>query len=165
MANVSFLNAFSYSFLRAHLLKVLGVQNTSHVAGLDSLQGQRSNQSCTYTTAVFGSKNLNGILLLGVRLLWPVKNFAKSLRTAGLEVRVLVEDGTIGTNMARLEILLLADSRNTTGGEARSTGANKLGKSSNKLQLGSCADNAELGVEQIGSLLQVLKGIPGVMSC
>ena len=136
------------------------MQHTSKIASLDSLQGQRRNQSSTYTTTIFGSKNLNRIFLFGIGLLGPVKNLAKSLGTSGLEVRVLVEDRSICTDVACLVVLLLADGSNAAGRKASGTSSNKFGQSSNKLQLWPCASNTELVVEEIKGLLQVLKGIP-----
>jgi hypothetical protein len=141
---------------------VFRVQHASKVACLDSLQGQSGNQSSTYTATVLSGENLNGVLLVGIRLLGPVKNLPKSLGSTSLEVGVLVEDGAVSANMARLVILLLADGSNTTSRKARSTSADKFSKSSNELQLGSCTGDAKLGVEQIKGLLQILKGIPSV---
>lgn len=68
------------------------MQDTSHIACLDTLQGQGGDQGGTDTTAVFGSKDLNGILLLGVGLFGPVEDLAERLGAARLEVGVLVED-------------------------------------------------------------------------
>jgi hypothetical protein len=139
------------------------MQHTRKVASLDSLQSQSGNQSSAYTATVFSGQDLNGILLLGVRLGRPVEDFAKGLGATGLEVRILVEDGTIRANMAGLVVLLRANGCNTAGRETGGTGTDELGESSNELQLGSCAGDVELGEEQIMGLLQVLKRVPAKM--
>lgn len=101
--------------LGASLHKVLRVQDTSHVALLNPLQGQRSNQRSTNTRTVLGSQYLNGILVALVGLGGPVEDLTQGLGAAGLEVRVLVEDGAISANMGSLDVLLLADGGDTAG--------------------------------------------------
>lgn len=63
--------------------------------------------------------------------------------------------------MARLVILLLANGSDAASRQAGGSGANELGEPADQLKLGQCAGNAELGVEQVKRLLQILKGIPG----
>lgn len=139
---------------------MLWVEDTRHVASLHTLQRQRRNQSSTNTATVLSSQNLDGVLGLGVSLLGPVENLLQSLGTTSLEVRVLVEDGAIRTDVARLEVLLLANSSNTTGRETSRTGTNKFGESAEKLELGTSALDLQLVGKQIQSLLEVLKRIP-----
>lgn len=136
------------------------MQDTGLVASQDALERQRGNQSSTNTAAIFGGENLDGILVLGVLLLRPVENLTQSLGTAGLEVRVLVEDGTIGADVAVMVVLLLADGSNTTGRETSGARTNKLGKAANELALGSRGGNVELVAEEIGRLLEILERIP-----
>lgn len=115
------------------LLVVLRVQHTSTVTSLDPLQRQSRDQRSTNTTAILGSQNLDRVLLLAASgLLRPVEDLAESLGTAGLEVRVLVEDGTVSADVARGVVLLLADGRDTTGGETSSTSADELGKAADE---------------------------------
>jgi hypothetical protein len=71
---------------------VLRVLNTSDVASLDALEGQSSDQSSTNTGTILSSQDLDGVFLLGVLLLGPIKNLAQSDSTSSLEVGVLVED-------------------------------------------------------------------------
>lgn len=142
------------------LLVVLEAQDTGLVASLDALERQRGNQSRTNAAAVFGGENLDRVLVLGVLLLGPVENLTQSLGTAGLEVGVLVEDGTVGADVAIIVVLLLADGSNTTGREASGARTNKLSKAANEFALGSRGGNVELVAEEIGRLLEVLERIP-----
>lgn len=91
------------------------MQNTRHVALLNPLQGQRSNQRSANTRTVLGSQDLDGVLVTLVGLGGPVEDLTQSLGAAGLEVRVLVEHGAISANVGGLEVLLLADGGDTTG--------------------------------------------------
>lgn len=101
--------------LGGSLHKVLRMQNTSHVALLDSLQSQRSNQCSTNTRTVLGSQDLNGVLIALVGLGGPIEDLTQGLGAAGLEVRVFVENGAVSANVGGLNILLLADGCDTTG--------------------------------------------------
>lgn len=91
------------------------MQNTRNVTLLDALQCKSGNQRSTDTATVLGGQNLDRVLVSGVLLLGPVKDLAERQGTALLEVGVLVEDGAVGTNVASLVVLLLADSSNTAG--------------------------------------------------
>ena len=98
------------------------MQNAVHVSLIDPFHRQGSDKGSTNTTSVLSSQNLDRIILLGVRLLGPVEDLTKCLCTASLEVGVLVENGSISTNVALLVALLLADGSNTASGEASGTG-------------------------------------------
>lgn len=142
-------------------LEVLGVQHTRAVTRLDPLQRQRCNQRSTNTATVLGSQDLHGILLLATRgLLRPVEDLTQGLGTALLEVGVLVEDGAVGADVARLVALLLADGGDTAGREASGAGANELGQAADELELATGAVDAETSLEEIGCLLEVLEGVP-----
>jgi hypothetical protein len=146
-------------------LEVLRVQNTSAVASLDPLQRQRRNQRSTHTTAILSSQNLNRILLRTTSsLLGPVEDLAQGLGATGLEVRVLVEDGTIGADVAAGVVLLLTDGGDTAGREAGGAGANKLGEAADEFELAAVAGDVETAVEEVKGLLEVLEGVPGFVS-
>lgn len=102
--------------------EVLWVQDTVHVSLLDPLHRQGSDQSSTNTASVLGGENLDRIIFLGVRLLRPVQDLTKCLRATSLEVGILVENGSISTNVALLISFLLADGSNAAGGEASGAG-------------------------------------------
>lgn len=132
------------------------MQDTRDVALVDPLQGQRGDQRGTDTGTVFGSEDLNGVLLVLVGLGGPVEDLAEGLRATGLEVGVLVEDGAIGADVAGLIALLLADSGDTTCGQAGSAGADKLSRSADKLELWPVGLDVQLVEEEIKCLLEVL---------
>lgn len=52
------------------------MQDPSHVASLNALQGQRRNQRSPDTRAVLSSQDLNGIFILRVLLRRPVQDLA-----------------------------------------------------------------------------------------
>lgn len=74
-------------------------------------------------------------------------------------MRVLGEDGAVGTNMARVDILLLADGGDTAGGEARGAGTDELGQTADHLQLGRCGLDAQLALDDLLGVLEVLVGV------
>lgn len=139
---------------------MLRVQDTSQVASLGTLEGQSSNQSSSDTATVLGRQNLDWVVLLGVSLLRPVENLAQGLCATGLEVRVLVEDGSVSTDMARLVVLLLANSRDTAGREPGSSCSDELCQSADQLKLRHRRLDVELRLESIVRLLKVLEGVP-----
>lgn len=143
-----------------YLLVVFQVQDTCLVASLDTLKRKGSNQSSTNTAAILGGENLNGVLVLSVLLLGPIQNLSEGLGTAGLEVRVFVEDGAVGTNVATSVVLLLANGSNAASRETSGTRTDKLGKSANEFALGSRSRNVELVAEEVGRFLEVLERIP-----
>ena len=136
------------------------MEDTRHVALVDSLERQGSNQSGADTATVLSGENLNRILVLLVGLLRPIKDLTQSLSTTFLEVRVLVEHGTISTNVARLVVLLLANSSNTASRKTGSSCTNELGSSTDELKLGLCALQVQLLGEKIVCLGQVLPRVP-----
>lgn len=140
--------------------EVLGMKDTRHVALIDALKRQGGNQGGADTATVLGSQDFNGILFLLVGLLGPVENLSQSLGTTLLEVGVLVEHGTVSTDVARLVLLLLADSSNATGREAGSSCADELGGSADKLKLRLCALQVQLLTKEVAGLGQVLPGVP-----
>ena len=115
-----------YGLNHQTLFEVLRVQDTSKVSCLDALQSQRRNEGSPNATTVLGSQNLNGVLLLRILLLGPVKDLLESLRTSGFEVGRLVEDGAVGADVARLVVLLPADGRDAAGRQTGGAGANEL---------------------------------------
>lgn len=136
------------------------MQDTSQVTSLDALQGQSSNEGGTNTATILRSKDLDGVLSLGVGLLGPVEDLSQSLGATGLEVRVLVKYRTVSTNVARLVVLLLADGGHTAGRQTSGTGANELGQAADQLELGGRAGDVETLEEAVERLLEVLPRIP-----
>lgn len=145
--------------MQNRLSEVLRAQDTSEVALVDPLQGQRSDQGCTDTRTVFGSEDLNGVLLVLAGFGGPVEDLAESHRATGLEVRVLVEDGAVSANVAGLVALLLADSSDTTRGQAGGAGANELSRPADELELGAVGLDVKLVKEEVKGLLKVLIGV------
>lgn len=109
----------------------LGVANTGVVALGDTLERQSSNERGTDTGTILGRDNLNGVALA----LGPVEDLAQGLGATSLEVRVLVEDGTVSADVALGPALLLADGGDTAGGEAGGAGTNQLGQTTAELKL------------------------------
>jgi hypothetical protein len=143
-----------------NLFEVLGMLNSGQVALLNTLQCQRSNERGAHTRAIFGSQDLNRILFLGVFLIGPVQDLAQGNCTSLLEVRVLVKNRSIGSDVATLVILLLCDCCDTTSGETGCSGADEFSQTTNEFQFGEVSNEAELVLEEVGSLGQVLKWIP-----
>lgn len=142
-----------------HLLEVLWVKDTSDLALLHSLECQRGDQCSTNTASVLCREDLHRVLLLGALLGRPVENLTERLCASGLEVRILVEDGSIGTDVALLHALLGADRGDTTGRQAGGAGADELGGAADQLELRSGRRQLQLVLEEIGSLLQILKRV------
>jgi hypothetical protein len=113
-----------YTLHSIHLLEVLRVQNTGKIALSDSLERQGGNQRSTDTASIFSSQNLHRIFLFRIGLGRPIKDLTESLGATRFEMRILVENGTVGANVARLQVLLGADGGDTTGGETSSACAN-----------------------------------------
>ena len=78
-----------------------------------------------------------------------------------LEVRVFVEDGSVGSNVARLVAFLLGDGGDAAGGETGSAGADEFGEATDEFKFGMGGDQGEFVLEEIACLGQVLEGIPG----
>lgn len=128
------------------------VADTSHVTFLDTLQGQSGNQGSTNTRTVLGSHDDDLVLLVRS----PVQDLTESLGTTGLEVRVLGEDRTVGTNVARFDVLLGADGGDTAGRDTGGTSADQLGQTADHLKLRLCRTDIQLTLEKVMSLGQVL---------
>ena len=136
------------------------MKDTGQVALVDSLECEGSNESSTYTATILSGEDLDRVFLLRVGLLRPVENLTQCLSTTGLEVRVLVEDGTVSTNVASCVVLLLADSGDTAGGEAGSACTDEFGQATDQLELTAVAVNVQAALEEILGLRQVLEGVP-----
>ena len=102
----------------------LGISDTCKVALLDSLQRQRGDQCSSDTGTILSGGDFDRVVFLSALLLGPIEDLTEGNSTSGLEVGVLVEYGTVGTNVSSLVTLLLTDSGNTTGREAGGTGSN-----------------------------------------
>lgn len=145
--------------------KVLRVQNTSHVALLDTLEGKSRNQGGTDTRTVLGGQDFDGVLITLVGLGGPVQDLAQGLSAAGLEVRVLVEDGAVGADVSCLVALLLADSGDATGRKACGPRADELCRLADELKFRQIGLNVQLVEEEIKSLLEILEGITVGLEC
>lgn len=132
------------------------MQDSSDIALVDPLQGQRGDQRGTNTGTVFGSEDLNGVLVVLVSLGGPVEDLAEGLRATGLEVGVLVKDGAVSADVAGLVALLLADGRDTARGQTGGAGADKLGRLADELELWPVGLDVQLVKEEIKGLLEVL---------
>lgn len=126
---------------------------------LNTLESQRGNQGGTDTASVLGSQDLDGVLLVGIRLLGPVQDLAQGRRATSLEVGVLVEYGAVGTDMARAVALLLADGGDAAGRETGGASTDQLGGAADQLELLVVGGDLELGLEQLVGLGQVLEGV------
>lgn len=145
--------------MKERLGEVLRAQDSSEVALVDPLQGQRSDQGGTNTGTVFGSEDLNGVLLVLVGLGGPVEDLAEGLRATDLEVRVLVKYGAVSADVAGLVVLLLADGGDAACRQAGSSGADELSRSADELELWSVRLNVQLVKEEVKGLLEVLVGV------
>lgn len=96
---------------------VFRMLNPRHIPLLNPLQRQRRNKRGPNTTPILRRQNFNRVLLTRL-LLRPVQNLSQSNSTALLEVRVFVEDGTVGANVAGFVTFLFADRGDAAGGEA-----------------------------------------------
>ena len=106
---------------------VLGMLDPSQIPLLNSLKRQRSYESCTYTRPILCRQDLNGVLLLRRLLLRPVQDLPQGNSTTGFEMRVLVEDRSVSTDVACLIAFLLAYCSNATSREAGGSGSNEFG--------------------------------------
>ena len=122
---------------------------------LNPLNRQRRNERRTHPAPILRAAQHNRIALP----LRPVQNLPQRLRAPLLEVRILVEHASVGANMAALDVLLLADGGDATGGEARGARADELGKAAAELELGARGVDAELGGEEFVGLGEVLEGV------
>jgi hypothetical protein len=145
--------------MQSRLGEILRVQDTSKVALVDPLQGQRSDQGGTDTRTVFGGEDLNRVFLGLAGLGGPVEDLAEGLRATGLEVRVLVEDGAVSADVAGLVVLLFADGCDAAGGQAGGTSTDELGRPADELELGSVGFDVQLVEEEVKGLLEVLVGV------
>lgn len=136
------------------------MQNTGQIASLGSLEGQSGNESSPNTATILGRQDLYRVFILGVGLLRPVEDLTQGLRATSFEVGILVEDRTVGTNVAGFVVLLLANGCDTAGGKSGSSGSNELCQSSDQLKLRDRGIDVQLGLEGVKSLLEVLKGVP-----
>jgi len=136
------------------------MKDAMHVARLDTLQCQGSNERGAHTTSIFSSKDLNGILLPGICLLRPVQNLTQSLSTTSLEMGVLIEDGAVSSHMTCVITLFFANSCNTACRKTSSSGADELGSPADELKFWSIGINTQLVLEEVGGFRQVLIGVP-----
>merc|ERR1712093_622698 len=128
--------------VQTYLLEILRVQNTRHIALLNPLQRQSSNQRRTNTRSILCSQNL-----------------AQRNSTASLEMRVLVEDRSVCSDVASLVVFLERDGGHTTGGKTCGAGTDQLGETTDEFQLWARGRDAEFVLEQVTCLGQVLEGV------
>lgn len=135
------------------------MQNTRHIALLNPLQRQSSNQRRTNTRSILCSQNLDRVLLLTALLRRPIQNLAQRNSTASLEMRVLVEDRSVCSDVASLVVFLERDGGHTTGGKTCGAGTDQLGETTDEFQLWARGRDAEFVLEQVTCLGQVLEGV------
>merc|ERR1712093_381559 len=145
--------------VQTYLLEILRVQNTRHIALLNPLQRQSSNQRRTNTRSILCSQNLDRVLLLTALLRRPIQNLAQRNSTASLEMRVLVEDRSVCSDVASLVVFLERDGGHTTGGKTCGAGTDQLGETTDEFQLWARGRDAEFVLEQVTCLGQVLEGV------
>lgn len=107
------------------------IPDADQVAFPDPIDGQGRNERGAYAGSIFCGKNDDLVRVV----VGPVENLAQRLGTAGFEVRIFVEDRTVGADMAGLDVFLLADRGDATGREAGCSSANELGEPTAHLQL------------------------------
>lgn len=73
---------------------------------------------------------------------------------------VFVEDRAIGADVAASNVLLLADTSDTTGRETGCTRTDELGEATEDFCFGLFDGEAEIAAEEVDCVLQVLKRIP-----
>lgn len=127
------LSFFYFAVLLRYLLarsrrsfEIFGVQNTSKVTLLHSLQRKSGNNSSADTASIFGGEDLDRVFFSRVFLSRPVENLSESLCASCLEMRVFVEYGAVGAHVAGLKVLLDADSSNSTSRQASRTCADQF---------------------------------------
>lgn len=91
------------------------MQNSMHIPLFHPLQCQSRNQCSAHAASILGGQDLDGVVIVGIRLCGPVENLTKGSRTALLEVRVLVEYRPVSADVAFLVALLFADGSNAAG--------------------------------------------------
>ena len=127
-----------------HLLEdTSNIIDTSSDTILDTLNRQRRNQRSANTTSILSGQDLNGIFLA----LLPAEDLTQSLGATSLKVRVLVEDGSVGTDVGFSVVLLLTDGCDTAGRQTSSTGSDELGKTAEDLALGLSDGDVQLTTE------------------
>lgn len=136
------------------------MQDTGQITSLGSLESQSSNESSSNTATILSRQDLYRVFILRVGLLRPVEDFSQGLCATSLEVRILVEDGSVSTDMAGFIVLLLANGCDATGGKSGGSCSDELCQSSDQFKLRDRGSDVELGLEGIKSLLKVLKGVP-----
>lgn len=128
------------------------VLNTSNITLLDTTESQSRNQSGTDTGTIFGGQNYHLVRLIGL----PVEDLTEGLGTTGFEVGIFSKDGTVGADVAALDVLLPADSGDTTGGESCSAGSNQFGQTTEEFQFGAGGFDTETAFKEFLRIKQVL---------
>jgi hypothetical protein len=116
------------------LLEIFRVLNARQISFLGSLKGQRRNECGTDTRTILSRQDFNWVRLFRILLRRPVQYLTQSLGTASLEVRVLVEDRSVGPNVARLVAFLCSNCCDTTGGESSCAGSYQFGQATDELK-------------------------------
>lgn len=122
----------------------------------DTLHSQSGDQGSTNTTSILGGNHLDRIF---PHRLVPTEDLTESVGATLLKVGVFVEDRTISTDVARLDILHLADSTDTAGGETRSAGTDQLSEAADEFTLGLSGIDLEFFLKQSMGFHQVLPRI------
>ncbi|PKS12041.1 hypothetical protein jhhlp_001337 [Lomentospora prolificans] len=102
------------------------LDNTRRVSSPDTFVCQRGDKGGTDATSILSSKDFDGVLCLRVSFLRPTKDLAHGISLPLLEVRILLENRTIGPDMALIPALLLANSGKSTRGKAGGASTDKF---------------------------------------
>ena len=133
----------------------LDILDPCEIAFADAFEREGCDDGGADATAVLGLVQHNRVLGGS-----PVEDLAQRPGAALPEVWVLLEDGTVGTDAARLDSFLPADGRNAAGRESCGARPDELGQSSAELELGLRRLQLELFAEEFGCSVEILSGVP-----
>lgn len=142
----------------ARLQNSLRIPDTRPVSLPNPLQCQRGNQRRPNTAPILCRPYINEVLLVAR----PVQNLPQRNRAPRFEVRVLVEDGAVGADVAGPDVLLLADGSGAAGRQARRAHADELGQAAEELALALGDAEFQLLLEDVVGFLEILVDIPAL---
>jgi len=131
--------------------------NPHHIPLLDPHSRQRRRDRGAHPGPILGGPNINAILLIRR----PIQNLAQGLGATRLEVRVAVEDGAVGADVAGVDALLLADGGDAAGREAGGARADQLGQAAAELEFGFRGPDGEGVGQEVGGFGEVFVGVSG----
>lgn len=132
--------------------------NADHIPLLDAHSRQGGRDGGADAGPIFGGPDVDAILLGG----GPIEDLAQGLGATGLEVRVAVEDGAVGADVAGVDALLLADGGDAAGREAGGARADQLGQAAAELEFGFRRPDGERVGHEVGGFGEVFVGVSGL---